>query len=53
MFTKTKGGIGIYIKDNINYKVRDDLSIFDEGIYESLLIDYKLRKFILIFLFIS
>ncbi len=36
---KVKGGIAIYINTDITFKVRDDLSIFDEGKYESLFIE--------------
>ena len=33
------GGIGIYLKEAFNYKLRKDLSIFDEDIMESLFIE--------------
>ena len=28
---KAKGGVAIYIRDNIQYNLREDLSIFIEG----------------------
>ena len=34
-----KGGICLYVKSNIEYRVRGDLSLFEEGIYESLIIE--------------
>ena len=34
-FPNSKGGIGIYVKDNHKYKVRSDLSIFISHILES------------------
>lgn len=36
---RTKGGVGMYIKNYINYKLRDDISIFEEGIFESIFIE--------------
>ena len=33
------GGVGLYIKDDKNYKVRKDLSIHNEDIMESLFIE--------------
>ena len=38
---KTKGGIALYMSNNIQYIRRDDLSIFHEGEYESLFVEIK------------
>ena len=34
-----KGGVAIYIKHSINYKIRDDLSTFVEGEFESIFVE--------------
>ena len=34
-----RGGVGLFIKDNINYKVREDISVFTPHIFESLFIE--------------
>ena len=34
-----RGGVCVYIKSNIEYRVRDDLSYFNEGVYESILLE--------------
>ena len=31
-----RGGVGIFIKDHINYKIRDDISVFITHIFESI-----------------
>ena len=36
---KAKGGVAIYIRDNIQYNLREDLSIFIEGEFESIFIE--------------
>ena len=36
---KAKGGVAIYIRDNIQYNLREDLSIFIEGGFESIFIE--------------
>ena len=36
---KSKGGVAIYIRDNIQYNLREDLSIFIEGEFESIFIE--------------
>ena len=36
---KSKGGVAIYLRDDLKYKLRDDLSIFIEGEFESLFIE--------------
>jgi len=40
----TKGGIGIYVKDNHKYKVRSELSIFIRHIFESKFIEITFNK---------
>ena len=35
----SRGGVGLFIKDNINFKIRDDLSTFIPHVYESLFIE--------------
>ena len=35
----TRGGVGLFMKDNINYRVRDDLSVFMPHVFESLFIE--------------
>ena len=35
------GGVGLYIKDFINYEARDNLTIMDDKIFESLFIEIK------------
>lgn len=34
-----RGGVGLFIKDNINFKVRDDLSVFIPHVFESIFIE--------------
>ena len=36
---KSGGGVGIYINRKLKYKLRPDLSIFNEGIFESIFIE--------------
>ena len=36
---KSKGGVAIYIRDNIQYNLREDLSSFIEGEFESIFIE--------------
>ena len=36
---KSKGGVAIFIRDNIQYNLREDLSIFTEGEFESIFIE--------------
>ncbi len=38
------GGVALYIKDNLICKERDDLSHFNEGIYESVFIEISSNK---------
>jgi hypothetical protein len=46
------GGVGIYIKDHINFKVLDGLSVFVDRIFESIFIEVSLpdsnKKFLLV-----
>jgi hypothetical protein len=42
--SNSKGGIGIYIKDNHTYKVRSDLSIFIPHVFESKFIELSFNK---------
>ena len=35
------GGVGFYINDALNYKIRDDLTIMDDKMFESLFIEIK------------
>jgi len=35
----SRGGVGLFIKDNINYKIREDISVFTPHIFESLFIE--------------
>ena len=37
--TKIGGGVGIFINKKLKYKLRSDLSIFDEGIFESVFVE--------------
>ena len=37
----TGGGVAIYIKKTINYTLRNDLTLMNEGIFESLFIDIQ------------
>lgn len=34
-----RGGVGLFVKDNINYKIREDLSAFIPHVFESLFIE--------------
>jgi hypothetical protein len=38
---ESRGGVGLFIKDSINFKVRDDLSVFIPHVYESLFIEME------------
>ena len=38
---KTGGGVGIYIKEKIEFKIRKDLSIFKEDTLESIFVEFK------------
>ncbi len=38
---RSRGGVGLYVKNNISYKVRNDLSIFIPHILETIFIEIK------------
>jgi len=40
---KSRGGVAIYIRSNISYKIREELSTFSEGKYESLFIETNIQ----------
>lgn len=44
------GGVGFYIRNDINFKIREDISIFEDNLYETLFveIDQDLQKNIII-----
>ena len=35
-----RGGVGLFVKDNINYKIRDDLSTLIPLVFESICIEF-------------
>lgn len=37
------GGVALFLNQHIQYKIRDDLSLFDEGVFESLFIEISLN----------
>ena len=42
-----RGGVGLFISDKLKYKVRADLSIFEEGLFESIFVEiYNSNKHI-------
>ena len=38
------GGVGIFIKDSINFKVNEDLSVFIPSVHESLFIEIEFES---------
>ena len=36
-----RGGVGLFIKDSINYKIREDISVFIPYVFESLFIEIE------------
>ena len=42
--TKSGGGVGIYVSKNINFKVREDLTVFHEDIFESICVELQLDQ---------
>ena len=38
------GGVAIYMKNSYDFKIREDLSIYEEGIFESLFVETTLDK---------
>lgn len=41
---KKKGGVAIYVKNKYNFILRDDLSVFQEGVFESVFIEIKTNE---------
>lgn len=41
---RSGGGVGMYIAERINYRLREDLSLFNEGVLETLFIELKTNK---------
>jgi hypothetical protein len=39
-----RGGVGIFIKDHINYKIRDDISVFIPHVFESIFLEISNRS---------
>lgn len=39
-----RGGVGIYIKDTLDFNVREDLSVFVPHVYESIFVEVKINK---------
>ena len=37
----SRGGVGLFIKENINYKIREDPSIFIPHVFESLFVEIE------------
>ena len=35
----SRGGVGLFIKESVQYKIREDLSIFNEHVFESLFVE--------------
>ena len=35
------GGVGLYVLKSLNYKMREDLTVMEEGVFESLFIEFK------------
>ena len=46
MFVKmgAEAGVGLFIKNEINYRIRDDLSVFIPHVFESLFIEIGLKS---------
>ena len=38
------GGVAIFVKNKFQYKIREDLSIFDEGLFESVFIEASINN---------
>ena len=41
---KSRGGVALYVNNKFNFKVRSDLSIFDEGLFKSIFIEIASPK---------
>ena len=39
-----RGGVALYIQDNIKFSIRNDLTIMDEKLYESLFVDLQINS---------
>ena len=39
------GGVGLYVRKNLTHWLRDDISTFEEGCFESVFVEIKLGKF--------
>ncbi len=39
-----RGGVAIYVKENLKYKLREDLSLFCEGEFESIFLEITSGK---------
>ena len=40
---KSNGGVAIYIKQGISFKLREDITIFEEGLFESLFVEFTIN----------
>ena len=40
----SRGGFGLFIKDNIQYKIRQDLSVFEQHVFESVFVEVDLQS---------
>lgn len=41
---KSGGGVGMYIKEQTNFRLREDLSVFNEDVLETLFIELKITR---------
>lgn len=39
-----QGGVAIFVRNGLNFRVRDDLNLFDEGFFESIFIEITMPK---------
>ena len=39
-----RGGVGLFIKETINHKIREDLSVFIPHVFESLFVEIENSK---------
>ena len=42
--SRQKGGVGFYISSNLSFKISEELSVFEEGILESLFLEVEFSK---------
>ena len=40
----SRGGVGLFIKDVVNFKIRDDISVFIPHVFESLFVELKTKS---------